>query len=470
MNVRSSVCWCVFLVTVAGCSSADVDAGPLPREPGPSSAGRPGTPVVVPMSCPVKPPDPSRVRVMVVDDGFDVRHPAFAGKIAGCYHIECPEEPGFAPKAGESEDDAARRMIELLGSPSATCAMSEGFTLNVDAYLERFDPLARDEWNGLLFDKSYLDPYTEKELDTMLELTSSADYHGTATAGAVAYENDVDLVLVQIELGTADDIDQRLSCIAQADIDLEIRLLSRPEVADAYVASPLSGRDLRLIELRKQHGVRVENHSFGPLSTDMYEYLLRNKGCARVELDEYARVIGDLDARRETVLHRSGALGGTEVLVLTAAGNEGGQIDDASDSFACVPGRTDTALVGAYDIYRGHATRAFFTNYGECIDVYGYGQSVILPTAAGLHGIFTGTSFAAPLAARHASSLVSQSPTTEALRERLFAARDANRFLPVSAMPAELNMFSRAPIGRRMTPTLSRSRVELGKGMRLLQR
>jgi subtilisin family serine protease len=98
----------------------------------------------------------------------------------------------------------------------------------------------------------------------------------------------------------------------------------------------------------------------------------------------------------------------------------------------------DRALVGAYDIYRNEAVLASFSNYGECVDLYGLGQLVILPSAAGFYGYFSGTSFSSPLAARYASKLVSKAPTTAALRDLLFGMRDENRFLPLSTMPPEL--------------------------------
>jgi Subtilase family len=449
-----------------GCGTPDPTMPP--REPGPHSTGTMGTTVSVPMSCPVKPPDPGRPRVMVIDDGFDVRHPAFAGKIAGCYQIECPDETPFSARVGESEDDTAARLVEHLRTLPPECALREGFTLNVDAYLERFDPAARDEWNAGMLQKGNFESYTDEQLGTMLEATRAAAYHGTATAGAIVYENDVDIVLVQIKLGTVEDVQKRLSCLDQADIDLDTRLLSRPEVADAYAASPPSGRERRVLELRRDHGIRVENRSFGPISTGLYESLLRSKGCPRVELDDNMQVNAQLDARRDAVLRANGAFDGTDVLVFQAGGNDGQQIDDGGDNVACTPERVDRLFVGAYDIYRGHPTQAFFSNFGECIDLYAYGQSVILPTAAGLYGTFTGTSFAAPLAARYASKLAVDFPTTTALRDRIFAARDVHRFLPIATMPAELSYFSRATIGSRTTPSLSPSLVDPGKRAPLL--
>ncbi|MET0592642.1 MAG: hypothetical protein ABW133_08085, partial [Polyangiaceae bacterium] len=93
---------------------------PKPRDI-PQSTGSMHRTVKVPIHCPEKPPDPSRTRVMVVDAGFDLRHPVFDGKIAGCYQIECPDSPSFSFKLSESEEANAARLIEYLGKPAPSC-------------------------------------------------------------------------------------------------------------------------------------------------------------------------------------------------------------------------------------------------------------------------------------------------------------------------------------------------------------
>jgi subtilisin family serine protease len=393
---------------------------------------------------------------MVVDQGFDVRHPAFAGKIAGCYDIRCPSGASFEVRPGESDDDTAARYADHLRTPGPECTVSEGVTLEVDEYLERFHPEDLAYWNDQLLGKKRFDrpDITPELFESMLDMTGSADYHGTATAGAVTYENDIDVVLVQIQLSSPDDL-MSLPCFQQQDIDLETRLLSRSDVADAYIQAPLDGRDRHLLALRRQHDIRVENWSFGVPSTAVFEALLRRSGCPSVKLGEWMLANAALDGRRETFLRENGALSGSETLIFQAAGNYGSVIDDGGESLSCTPDRVDRALVGAYELYRGRPIQSAFSNYGECVDVYALGQQVILPSASGFYGLFNGTSFAAPLAARYASSLAQQAPTTVALRDLVFSARDANRFLPVSTMPVELGAFTVDTAPSRPTPPIT---------------
>jgi hypothetical protein len=459
MKFSSTLVTAVLALGATACSSPDPG---WVRPPGPSSTGQRGGKVSISMSCPAKPADPSRTRVMVVDDGFDLRHPAFSGKLAGCYQIECPEEPSFSWKPGESDDDAATRMVELLRTPGPTCTLKESFTLEVDDYLEEFDPAARDEFNDAFLRKHPLEGYSSADVDWMFEATGSGAYHGTATAGAVAYQNDVDIVVVQIKLGSSDDILDQISCLQQENIDLESRLFARPDVAEAYTEAPLYGREKAIVDLRRQHGVRVENRSFGPISTAFYETLLRLKGCTSVKLEEHERIAGQLDARRDAVLRANGAFAGTETLVFQSSGNDAQKIDDAGQDGACTPNRVDRALVGAYDIYRARPVEAFFTNYGACVDAYALGEAVVLPTAAGFYGTFVGTSFSSPLAARYASTLAAGAPTTAALRDRVYAARDENLFLPLSTMPVELHFFSKEPVGSTTRQTVAWLPVESG--------
>jgi len=459
----------LFALTVSAVACGEPDPTPSPPPERRPSFGERGTGVKnrqVPLhlTCPTKPPDPNRTRVMVVDKGFDVRHPAFAGKIAGCYDIRCPAGPSFEPRAGESDDDAAARFAEHLRSPSPACTVSEGVTLEVEDYLERFHPEDREFWNDHLLGKKRFPGFTPELFKSMVEMTASAAYHGTATSGAVTYENDVDVVLVQIELSSADDL-KSIPCFRQEDIDLETRLLSHPEVAEAYIQSPLDGRDRQLLELRRQHGIRVENWSFGVPSTTAFEAMLRLNGCPRVTLAAYMRANAELDGQRGAFLRSSGALDGAESLIFQAAGNYGHPIDDGGESLSCTPGRVDRALVGAYEIYRGRPVQSSFSNHGECVDLYALGELVYLPSAAGFYSVFSGTSFAAPFAARYASSLAQQAPTALALRDLVFNTRDENRFLPLSAVPTELAGFtletaaSRPALPALPTPVLLDSHV-----------
>jgi hypothetical protein len=414
-----------------------------PPPPGPRTTGAIGRKVAVPITCPLKPPDPSRTRVMVVDRGFDLRHPIFAGKIAGCYEIECPPAAPFDATIAETDDERAARYIAYLRDPGPDCTLKEGLVLEVDSYLEEFDPKARAEWNETFLSKRGFDE--SWDLDTLIDATGSGDYHGTASAGAIAYQNDVDIVAVQIKLDTLGDVADTLACPSQASLDRETRMLSRPDVAAAYVGAPLENEERILMDLRRRHGVRIENHSFGPISNRMLERLLGAR-CPPFSLEPYTLVQTELDAQRLSSLRASGAYEGTDVLTFQSSGNYGDRIDDGGDTMACLPRRELELLVGAYELYREQAFITDFSNYGECVDAYALGSAVLLPTANAFYGPFWGTSFSAPLAARYASSLARGTPSAASLRDQVFAARDAGRFLPVSTMPAELSFYSLTPV------------------------
>ncbi|HMJ55231.1 MAG TPA: S8 family serine peptidase [Polyangiaceae bacterium] len=429
-----------------GAACGNPDPGPIvfpppppPVPPRPSDT--PGRKVTVPVTCPTKPVDSSRTRVMVVDSGFDPRHPIFEGKIAGCYRIDCPTFPSFSYPRGESDDDTAARLVAYLQEPEPACTLTEGFDIEVDPYLEYMDPKLRDTWNGALLGKRELS--AEWPVSSILRATANAAYHGTATAGAVAYQNDVDIVAVQIKLGLpGEPSGDPVPCPKQTDIDRHTRLLSRTDVSEAYVSSPLDGEEQILIALRQQQGIRIENHSYGVPTTKERQSKLFCAGCGFVSLAEDARVQGELEAARLANLTARGVFDGTDVVILQSGGNDGDPIDDVGDDFDCVPGQLHHLLVGSYEIYREQAVRSGFSNFGNCVDAYALGESVILPSAAGFYGVVSGTSFSSPLATRYASLLAGESPTAATLREKVLSVIDEHRFLPLGLMPRELSYHS----------------------------
>jgi hypothetical protein len=452
----------VLLLSVSACGEDDDD--------GPVSTGTLGMAEIVDIPCPELPPDPSRVRVMVVDEGFDPRHPIFANKIAGCYRLNCPDTPDEGgPREFASDDDAAAQYLEDLSTPSPECDLQPGIRLRVDSYLEHFEPKARAEWNEVMFQKKRLARDTRLDstrlLSALLGLSEVNEfdapetlfsYHGTGTAGVLAYGSDVQLVLVERELGDAQVEPEDYPCIDPEDLALEMRLLERPEVREAWVRAPLSGMDETLRDLRRAHGVSVENRSFGAPSTDTLEGLLAAQGCPEVPFREYLGVVGELDREREAYLRGARELDRADPLVFQAAGNNRDRVNSSEDLMGCTPDRARRLLIGSYDIIDGVAAVSDFSNTGDCIDLYAFGDSVIAPAPNGFYVPLSGTSFASPLAARYAATLLARSEADlPSLRDEVLSARDALRFLPLSTMPTELGFYSLAPIRVHAAPVAS---------------
>jgi len=453
MNARALA---IAVALVAqGCGS---DASPLS---GSISGGTMGEELVLELECPELPPNPDRPRVLVIDDGLDPRHPVFQGKLAGCYRLSCPE-PEPEPESGraESDDVEAARFIDGLGAAPAECEIDTGVTLRIDAYLERFAPAHRAEWNATLLEKRSLVEESPLEPRSMIGLLEGAsgtdgadfDYHGTATAGALAYGADVDVVFVALPLASSAEAEAKFECIDPDELAQDVRLLRRDDVREAYVRAPLSGQDAALRDLRRQHQVRVENRSFGTRSVEKLTGLLLLNDCPSVPLSEYAELRGALERDREAFLRESGQLEGADPLVIQAAGNDDDLIDTAADHFDCTPDRERRLLAGAYDIYRGRPVESSFSNHGDCVDVYGLGASVVVPAPNGFYVPASGTSIAAPLVARYAAALAANEADPAALRDQLLARRDELRFLPLSTMPGELGFYTNEPIRPQFVP------------------
>src|SRR5262249_11478288 len=152
-------------------------------------------------------------------------------------------------------------------------------------------------------------------------------YHGTYTAGALAYRNDVDIVFVDRALGSPSD---PVDCPKASDVDLEIRLLQRPDVKQAYISVSASGLDKALLDLRRKFGIRVENHSYGPRATASL-----SDACQLPSLGQLESILGELDAERDAYLRANGTFADADPLILQSAGNDGMTIDDSSSYAAC---------------------------------------------------------------------------------------------------------------------------------------
>lgn len=384
---------------------------------------------------PVDSSDDPRRNVMVIDEGIDPAAPAFAGKIAGTYTIVCRESPP-TPDGGvasPSFEELKARWLARLPVQDDWCRVEPGI-------VPKTDPLPtiahlRDRWNRAIRSGTYpADVLSPAEKDQILatferDLTPNA-IHGTSTAGVIAHENPgVRLVLVERRLGVAKEIQEKYTCLEQQDVDLSVRLLSDPEIAQAIAAAPLSTLNEGLRALRAKHRVGIVNESFGYFTRQTFERLQKMKGCAPVDLVPYFRVQGMNDAAWAQA-HRD-----DQFLLTTSAGNESSRIDGPDDILKCAPGPSPRLLVGSYE---NHGVLADFTNFGACVDVFAPGRYLIAPLPGGWYATVSGTSYSSPLVARLVS-LDGAGPFTAAgARAAVLAARDARHRIPMRRFPRSI--------------------------------
>ena len=92
-------------------------------------------------------------------------------------------------------------------------------------------------------------------------------------------------------------------------------------------------------------------------------------------------------------------------------------------------------IVGSYN---SALNPSVFTNSGACVDVYSFGDQVIVAAPDGFVNILSGTSFSAPMVTRFLTTDFPTSLTVDELRIQLLASADSERYLPASSWPAEL--------------------------------
>ncbi|HXU82336.1 MAG TPA: hypothetical protein VN914_13130, partial [Polyangia bacterium] len=187
-----------------------------------------------------------RQNVLVIDDGFDLTNPVFNGRVAAGYSIVCahsarvPEqvvdtdggspEPigdGGAPPAADGGADAGLTerkagLLAALRMRDTSCHLEPGLEPKPDplASIARY----RERWNKTILSSRYASTtFTQAELDEIKkaqEGLGDARFHGTATAGLIAYKNPaVRLMMIEERLGSAEMVEQGFTCFQQQGID-----------------------------------------------------------------------------------------------------------------------------------------------------------------------------------------------------------------------------------------------------------
>jgi hypothetical protein len=378
--------------------------------------------------------------VMVIDEGIDLTAGDLQGKVVASYTETCVDDSssgGYdagAVDGGPSFATLKQMYLAALSQPDDSCHLSSGISAKADplASVAQF----KSRWNAMVrANQTPSDVFNASEVAQLMgpldaELFGAFNYHGTATSSTVAHENgNVRLVLVERQLASEGSLQTNFPCIAQADIDQVVELLSDPQVYAASVNQPAQ-IDSELADAEASHHVQIVNESFGAESRQALETLQQQNCPNAVDLSAYFALID-----KETVDHNA-TIGGPSVLTVQAAGNDGVKIDTGSDSLSCDLGDPKALLVGAYNPET--LVQNTFSNYGACVNVYAPGQAIVVDYAGGWVTWASGTSFSSPLTARLASMTAATPFDPTAERTAIVAKADpTTQFLPVGLFPSD---------------------------------
>jgi hypothetical protein len=416
--------------------------------------------------------------VMVEDDGFDTSDPVFAGKVVQSYSLLCNDigSPADNVDATLPFDQQKAAFLQAYTQVDGSCDILPGIKLALAAEYDDVAP-ARDGWNAQVEAHHFSTADTGSFQDIIDGDKDNLIYHGTSTAGLVAYANpDVRLVLVQEELAAPDapEVDNLADCPTQPQIDLFVKLHQDPDVHAAYVQQPMSQIESKLLGLVDQYGVKLINLSLGDDPRPFLEQALVQEGCGKVDYTAYFTTIGGLDLEKDRYRYAHGEYDGKRALTLQAGGNEATQVDDLSTAVQCSAPDVEHLIVGAVD---SSGARTDFTNYGKCIDFSTLGLGVVVALPQGFLDEEDGTSFATPLAVRYASLSFPVTDDGPALVKDLQAKVDAQGNLPSDAYPPELafagptpvssySLVARHPRPRILRRTLGRA-IKAGGGLQV---
>jgi hypothetical protein len=394
--------------------------------------------------------------------------PAFDGKIEAGFTVRC-KDPDLAEINAVGAPRSAATMAAALAAVEDECVLVPGIAAKANPLAELEH--ARLAWNAALQAGQPLSPVQGVTVRDIEERVFATSFHGTATAAAIATGNDdVRLVLVERGLGDVDSQMKEFKCITQEQVDSTVAALTDPAVRTMYVQQPLTSMERDLRQAIVDHHVDVVSESFGGLSREALEQWLAEKGCEAINLRPYYQAFNDF--QRDVEAHNPQPL----VLVVKSAGNDGVRIDDGEDSIDCRKGYIRHLTVGAYGPGQVHSD---FTNRGECVDVYGPGESILLPVPGNWLLPLDGTSFSAPLVARLMARIAPAPFNAESARALALSLADENGDISNDLFPAALEYSPKvttvrqglsegAPAARRHLPVNQRElRKFLGR-IRLL--
>jgi hypothetical protein len=379
--------------------------------------------------------------VMVIDDGFDSSHPVFEDKIVGKYTVVCPEDDSSDGSDDLSFSELKTKVLKDLQSDDGDCSIKSGISFSKGSDIDQVAEY-RDEWNAGILKKQGMD-LSDGEIEKIDNALSGAsankNYHGTNTAGVIAYQNpSVRLVLLQFELGKSGDsvTENENDCPTQKSLDTHVKVLEDEEVRRAYIERPPAGSTKALVKIAGDHGVSIVNLSFGSLARATLERQLKDENCGSLNLSDSYRVEGELEYERDQYYQDNYAEDFEDnILGVFAAGNSGERIDSFADTDQCDKAKDGSVSIGSID---RQGKRSKFSNYGECVNYYMLGESVVVAAPGGFLNVVDGTSFSAPLTVRYLSQNVDTGVSANKMVSALDKIANSQGYLSTNSYPEEL--------------------------------
>ncbi len=435
--------------------------------------------------------------VLVFDSGFDVSQPVFQDRILATYTLSCPDQEDADEEESSAADttDTRKALLAEIEAADAGCAITEGLKFDASPAFAEIEA-AREAWNQSVRDKTLKpegDDYFHKQfvLNGLDRSSKQARYHGTFVASVIARDNpNVQLVLVDhgvtnvtlIGVGrqliksltafatpakNAKGEAQERACRPEAEYTQHMANLADPELA-AATANHVPTWKTQLFELAKKHEATLLNYSSAfsqelrvhdvvPESAIAYQTRLtgvkpdvddpwrsvkvplaeqvKNAGCPYWDYEKIFTAAHDMTKTHWAHLRDAGTFDPSRLLIVQAAGNGRGILENPGDGRDFADPELGRLLVGAHDALR---QPSFFSTQGGLVSLYALGNDVIVAAPHEFETVVWGTSLSAPMAIRYITRYLPAALTSPEIIAELTARLDGNKTLPPEAMPEEL--------------------------------
>jgi len=351
--------------------------------------------------------------IMVVDMNIDFNNQAYQHLIKASYILECDFQ-GISDKAlFSSAMTRAREDLKAAEDDQES-----------DLWSCRGEQCNRAEYEAVK--KSYLKSYREEQRrrqtcrlveNAESSLDKVAKYpHGTLVSTILAEGlQDLSLVLVNVKFREFTPPGNGIA-LSTKIANLAVALHQDQEVRNAYFAIGNPVKEF-LFDIAKKHNVTIVNNSWGE-SVSFLASMVPDDFLPK----EYEEMILRLPRQRDSKWDLDSLI----TLDVSAAGNENRELKKNPFTGECsLPAQLNIGALGR------DGKRASFSNYGECVNFFVFGEGVIV---SGSQKEIDGTSFSAPLLVRYIATHFPRDATRETIVSELKKMANAEKHLPLSLM------------------------------------
>jgi len=344
---------------------------------------------------------PTKHNVAVVDEGFDLDNAVFSDNLTASYRVLCVNtgtNPLIKLAPEMRYEDLKTQFLNYLENRS-NCVDRDKLNDNISPAFANIAGVY-NEWNAAVKagTKDSL-TYRQQVEDIVKGEKGKYNYHGTATAGLIARDNDkINLILIEpelLQLMLPNDVYLDLGCRSQVEIDLKARLFEDKDVRKAFINADREDADSVVLQLLKKHQVTLINESYGPTSAGEFADYYKKKQCAEVDFKRMFIAESRLSRERQEAIEAKYQY---RPLHIRSAGNAGKELNLESDTLDPCRDEDNFLIVGSLD---RNGEVSDFSNTGRCVEIYTLGTDVIVDAPKDFLDVQSGTSMSAPLLTRY---------------------------------------------------------------------